>query len=197
MRYSKDHKSETRQRVVDVASKRFRKDGIEATGLAGLMADAGLTHGGFYAHFSSKNQLVQESITAALDSTRDYLEHAARSARACGVDGMEAIVNAYLRPAHVRHPELGCAIPSLIAEVGRLSSEVRERLIEIVDALVGLIATALPGHLDRTAALDRAHAVLASMIGTLQLARLVTDTDASARILATGRQAALVLARQT
>jgi TetR/AcrR family transcriptional repressor of nem operon len=195
MRYSKGQKAETRQRVLDVASKRFRKHGIEATGLAGLMADAGLTHGGFYAHFSSKDQLVQEAITAAVDSTRDYLVHAVRSARARGVDEMEAIVNAYLRPAHVKHPDLGCAVPSLVSEVGHLSVEIRERLIEIVDALVGLIAAALPRHLDRTAALDRGHAVLASMIGTLQLARLVTDADASARILATGRQAALALAR--
>lgn len=196
MRYSKDHKAETRQRVIDVASKRFRKDGIEATGLARIMADAELTHGGFYAHFSSKDQLVQESITAAVDSARDYLVHAARSARARGADRMEAIVHAYLRPAHVKQPELGCAVPSLVAEVGRLSIEIRERLTEIVDSLVELIASTLPKHLEKEAALERGHAILASMIGTLQLARLVTDEEACARILASGRQAALALARQ-
>ncbi|MGO4451850.1 TetR/AcrR family transcriptional regulator [Phyllobacterium sp. TAF24] len=196
MRYSKDHKAETRQRVIEVASKRFRKDGIEATGLARLMADAELTHGGFYAHFSSKEQLVQESITAAVDSSRDYLVHAVRSARARGADGMEAIIHAYLRPAHVKHPELGCAIPSLVAEVGRLSIEIRERLVEIVDALVDLIASVLPKHLEKEAATERSRAVLASMIGTLQLARLVTDEETSANILASGRQAALALARQ-
>ena len=73
MRYEKGHKEETRRRIVDVASQRFRKDGIAATGLAGLMADAGLTHGGFYAHFPSKNDLVRDALAASLVRTKDLL----------------------------------------------------------------------------------------------------------------------------
>ena len=74
MRYGKEHKEETHRKVVEAASRRFRKDGIEATGVVDLMADVGLTHGGFYAHFSSKETLVKEAIAAASLKSRERLE---------------------------------------------------------------------------------------------------------------------------
>ncbi|QND52307.1 TetR/AcrR family transcriptional regulator [Phyllobacterium sp. 628] len=196
MRYSKGHKAETRQRLIDVASKRFRKDGIEATGLAGVMAEAGLTHGGFYAHFSSKEDLVQESLTAALASTSSYLAYKIGAARKRGENTLETIVRTYLQPAHLGHPELGCAVPPLIAEIGRHSLETRARLTEIIEGITGLIAAELPGNLSENTARDRAYAIFGGMIGTLQLARMVPDQETSNRILESGRQAALALANQ-
>ncbi|WP_204314932.1 TetR/AcrR family transcriptional regulator, partial [Klebsiella pneumoniae] len=89
MRYAAGHREETRRRVVEVAARRFRKDGIEAAGVAGLMADAGLTHGGFYAHFSSKEALVRDAIVAALTTSRDHLAAEAAAARAEGRDALE------------------------------------------------------------------------------------------------------------
>jgi TetR/AcrR family transcriptional repressor of nem operon len=74
MRYGKEHKEETHKKVVEAASRRFRKDGIEATGVVDLMADVGLTHGGFYAHFSSKETLVKEAIATASLKSRTHLE---------------------------------------------------------------------------------------------------------------------------
>src|SRR2546423_1356238 len=122
MRYEKGHKDLTRARIVKTASRKFRKNGIEAVGIAGLMADAGLTHGGFYSHFDSKETLVREAVTRALDRSRDELT---RIADADG-GGIEKIIRTYLRPIHRDRPEHGCAAAALISELARHSQPTRK-----------------------------------------------------------------------
>jgi TetR/AcrR family transcriptional regulator, transcriptional repressor for nem operon len=198
MRYDKGHKADTRRRVVETAARRFRRDGIAATGVAGLMADAGLTHGGFYAHFGSKEALVRDAVAAALDATRMHLAAVAAEARAEGKDGLEAIVRTYLRPAHRDRPEAGCAVPVLAAELARHAPETRDVLTAAIRQAVALIVAELlqagrpasPKDREATAA-----AIFATMVGALQLARVVSDPVLSDGILAAGRSAALALAQ--
>jgi TetR/AcrR family transcriptional regulator, transcriptional repressor for nem operon len=195
MRFEKGRKEETRRRVVDVASQRFRRDGIEGTGVAALMADAGLTHGGFYAHFSSKDELVVEALAAALAGSRDILAAEARAARERGADGLEAVLRRYLRAAHRDAPGVGCAVAALASEISRHKAAVRDLLARGIRDYVSIIAAELPAGRSRRAAQDTAYAIFGLMVGTLQLARVTSDPAVSESILRAGRKAALALAR--
>jgi AcrR family transcriptional regulator len=190
MRYEKGHKDGTRRRIVEVAARRFRRDGVEAVGVAGLMADAGLTHGGFYSHFASKEDLVRAVVAEAFDATNASLARAARA----GPDGLEAIVRAYLDPRHRDRPDRGCAAAALVAEIARHPDSTRAVFADKVAALLGLIAAQLPAG-DAAAREARATAIFATMMGSLQLARAATDPARSQRILDGGIAAALALAR--
>jgi TetR/AcrR family transcriptional repressor of nem operon len=194
MRYEKGHKSETRRRIVETASRRFRKDGIAATGIAGLMAEAGLTHGGFYAHFPSKDDLVRGAVEAALQNRREDLIAAIGKARANGRNGLEAIVGRYLHAAHRDHPEDGCAIAALAPELARAPAGPREALVRETEALIDVIAGEVSAA-SPEAARATATAVLGLMVGTLQMARATPDRAASDAMLASGRSAALLLGR--
>jgi TetR/AcrR family transcriptional repressor of nem operon len=188
MRFEKGHKAETRKRIIKAASARFRKDGVEAVGIAGLMAEAGLTHGGFYAHFESKEALLREAMVAAMDETRERL------ARPGGPDGLEWLVRRYLRPSHRDTPENGCAIASLVAEIARHEPATREVFSGRVEAFLLRIAAQLPDwpEAERSQA---AIGILGVMLGTLQLSRAVTDKALSDAVLESGIQAALRLAK--
>lgn len=195
MRYEKGHKTETRERVVKAALRRFRKDGIEGTGVAGLMADAGLTHGGFYAHFASKDELVREALAASLLGTRERWAGLVAAARGRGESGLEAIVRYYLRPAHRDNPEAGCSIAALAPEIARRDAKSRDRLSEAVDEIVATIAAELPPELPAEKARDTATAIFGLMMGSLQIARVTRDAAASEAVLRAGQDAALSLAR--
>jgi len=195
MRYEKGRKAETRQRILEVAGRRFRRDGIDGTGLAGLMADAGLTHGGFYAHFASKDDLVHKAVMTAMIETRDFLAREAEKAQERGTDALEAMVRAYLRPLHRDHPEAGCAMAALGPEVARLDAATREELTAAIQETVALIAAHLPSPRSRAAAQKTGWAMYGLMAGTLQLARVVNDPTTSEAILRSGREAALALAQ--
>jgi TetR/AcrR family transcriptional repressor of nem operon len=187
MRYDKGHKDTSRQRIMDAASERFRSDGIAASGLAGIMSDAGLTNGAFYPHFKSKADLVRESLAAAMDDQCDQL----RELVAGG--GLEAVIAAYLSPEHRDNPEAGCTLAALLPELARQPLDTRAVYMErFLDALSEM-ASALPAQAgDREAA---AIGVYATLIGTLQLARAVNGTPLSDHILAAGADAARELAR--
>ncbi len=190
MRYEKGHKDATHKRIVDAASKKFRKEGLETVGVARLMADAGLTHGGFYAHFGSKDDLVKEAVSSALDETRGGLEKAARAEDG----GIEAMIRMYLSPQHRDRVERGCAAAALACEIARGSAPTRAAFTERMDALVNLIAEQLPGD---NASMRRRTAigVFSVMMGALQLARAASDKGASNEILESGIAAALALAK--
>jgi TetR/AcrR family transcriptional repressor of nem operon len=191
MRFEKGHKAATRQRIIDVASAKFRKEGVAAVGIAGLMADAGLTHGGFYAHFGSKEDLVREAMEAALDSTRERMDRAASENGA----GLEGLVRRYLRPAHRDTPEQGCAIASLAAEIARHDISTRTAFSERVSAFLSRIAAQLPSGLSEAARQTTAISILSVMLGALQLSRVVTDAKLSDEILNSGVEAALRIAQ--
>ncbi|PLR27923.1 TetR/AcrR family transcriptional regulator [Caulobacter zeae] len=187
MRYEKGHRDASRERILQAASERFRADGIAASGLARVMKDAGLTNGAFYPHFESKAELVRESLVAALDAQADQMR------QILAADGLEGLIAAYLSPRHRDNPQDGCATSALAAEIAREPQETRSAYTERVAAFAELVAAYLPPHTtDREAA---ATALLATCIGTLQIARAVDGTEMSDRILAAGQEAARTLLR--
>jgi TetR/AcrR family transcriptional repressor of nem operon len=196
MRYEKGHKEQTRKRVLDVAAARLRERGIEATGVAGLMADAGLTHGGFYAHFKSKDDLVRAAITEAHARSLETWTKEVKAAKERGEDGLEAIVRRYLRAAHRDRPEAGCSVAALAQEVARNDPATRDVMAHAADEMAAIIASELPSCIPEEKAREIAYAIFALLIGTLQLARVTTDKVLSASILQSGQDAALRLARQ-
>ncbi|MBW8813379.1 MAG: TetR/AcrR family transcriptional regulator [Caulobacterales bacterium] len=187
MRYEKGRKDVSRRRITEIAAERFRRDGIAASGLAGIMSDAGLTNGAFYPHFRSKADLVRESLKAALDEQADQL----RQALASG--GLEAILSVYLSAEHRDNPGAGCASAALLPEVGRQPDETREMFAEQVAGLVAQFAQTLPPQTPDAQGV--ALGIYATLVGALQLARAVPSKAQSDRILAAGAEAARTLAR--
>jgi TetR/AcrR family transcriptional regulator, transcriptional repressor for nem operon len=190
MRYQEGHKEQTRERIVEAASKRFRKQGAHAVGVAGLMADAGLTHGGFYAHFKSKEDLIREAVAAALARTTGGFERVAQNAD----DGLEAIVRGYLSRKHRDQPEQGCVAASLTPEVARHQKQTRRVFSENISKLISLVEAQLP-FADEQLRRQRSIAVFSLLMGTLQLARAEPDSKRSQEILESGIAAALALGR--
>lgn len=185
MRYEKGRKDASRQRIIDVASERFREDGIAATGLASVMSDAGMTNGAFYPHFRSKADLVRETVAATMDGQTELM----RDLIADG--GLEAALATYLSPEHRDNPASGCALAALLPELARQPLEARAVYAERFEAIAREFAAALPVNTpDPEAA---AIGFYATLIGSLQLARAVEGTEMSDRILAIGRDAARAL----
>jgi len=173
MRYTQEHKAEIHRRILAEASLRFRRDGVAATGVQTLMNALGLTHGAFYAHFPSKDALVEEVLrsgTEPLDETVSEL-FARR-------DALPAFIDNYLAKGHRDSPGTGCPLPTVSAELaqrGRQSREsdriVRDRLQRIEAALEG------------DGAADASIALLSTLVGALLLSRSVADSALSDRIL--------------
>ena len=185
MRYEKGRKDESRRRIVEIASERFRSDGIAASGLAGIMKEAGLTNGAFYPHFPSKAALVSESLATTLAGQAEQI----REGLAAG--GLEAVIAAYLSPEHRDNPGKGCTSAALLPELARESVETRELYAERFFDITREMAAALPAGTPDPEAVTLA--IQATIIGTLQLARAVEGTGLSDRILAAGADAARTL----
>ncbi|HEY0329803.1 MAG TPA: TetR/AcrR family transcriptional regulator [Rhodopseudomonas sp.] len=188
MRYSKDHKQDTHARIVKRASVRLREKGAHGVGVADLMKEAGLTHGGFYAHFDSREALVVEAFGYAMDrSTARWRKLAAELPPA---QRLAAIVEAYLTPSHRDDPGRGCVVPALGAEIARESPKTRKafaaKLAEMIEMVAEQIVDAPP-----EAARRQAIATLSTMMGTLLLARIAGHGEMSEEILRAGREAAL------
>jgi TetR/AcrR family transcriptional regulator, transcriptional repressor for nem operon len=191
MRKSRSETAETRRRIVEVAAETFRANGIHATGLADVMAAAGLSHGGFYRHFDSKDQLVAEACDAGTASILDTLAAAAEGCE--GDERLRALVDAYLSPAHRDAPAAGCPLAGMGSELARGDEHTRAAAARSVDALVALLA-GRAGNPEDEADRSRAVFALSAMIGALTLARLVADPNASAALLDEVRQQ-VVMAR--
>lgn len=189
MRYAAEHKEATRARMVATAARVLRRDGIAAAGVATLMAEAGLTNGAFYAHFESKEALVAEAVVAALTETTATF--ASRIEAAGPARALDAVIDHYLDPRHVDHPDKGCAVAALGTELARRPDTTRAAVDAAIGRLVATIATALPP--DHPDPLQVAEAIFASLAGTIQLARARSPAH-TARILATGAAAARHLA---
>jgi AcrR family transcriptional regulator len=182
MRYSSNHKAETRQRIIGEASRRFRKDGIEGTGLVPLMKALGLTHGGFYAHFVSKDALVQASLEAAVQQTLERWLPPADDAPA--EPSPQAVIDHYLSPEHRDEPGEGCPLPTLAAELG-----LRGQPSATADTMIARMTAVLADCRLAPADGDQGVVALAAMVGALTLARAVSDRSASDAILAAVRDA--------
>jgi TetR/AcrR family transcriptional regulator, transcriptional repressor for nem operon len=187
MRYGKDQKQATRQRIVEAAGRRFKQDGIDGAGVAAVMSDAGLTNGAFYAHFASKEDLVANVLADQLRAQRQNFDSQPPD-RA----GLEAFIRAYLSPQHRDQSADGCPSAALLDEIVRRPAATRQVFTD------ELLTTAddVAARLDRTdaeAARTDALTILGLMIGTLQLARALADRDLSDQVLARGVETALKL----
>ena len=188
MRYSKEHKQETHARIVKKASVRLREKGAHGIGVADLMKDAGLTHGGFYAHFDSREALVIEAFAYAMDRSTDRWRKLAEQTPS--EKRLAAIVESYLTPVHRDDPGHGCAIPALSAEIARESPKTRKAFAAKLEQMIEMIAAQIP-DVPRKTARKQAMASLATMMGTLVLARVAGSGEFSDDILGAGREAVL------
>jgi TetR/AcrR family transcriptional regulator, transcriptional repressor for nem operon len=193
MRYSREHKQETHSRIVRKASVRLREKGAHGVGVADLMKEAGLTHGGFYAHFDSREALVIEAFAYAMDRS---MERWKKTFEQIPPDKRLAmIVDTYLTPLHRDDPGHGCAVPTLGAEIARESPKTRKAFSAKLEQMIDMMAEQMPDATGKTAR-KRAAATLATMMGTLVLSRIAGSSEFSDEILAAGREAALGRAQQ-
>jgi len=187
VRYGKEHKQATRQRIIKTAGRRFKTDGIDGSGVAALMADAGLTNGAFYAHFNSKDDLVAAAVA---DQLREQCE--GLSAAAPGHAGVEQILRRYLSVQHRDNPAQGCPSAALLDEIVRCAEVTRRAYTDGVLAVVDDLAARLAPHDPRSARVP-ALGVYALMVGTLQLSRALADRQLADVVLEQGLRTALAL----
>ncbi|MCX2729909.1 TetR family transcriptional regulator [Saccharopolyspora sp. NFXS83] len=186
-RYGAEHKQETRQRIIEAAGRRFKQDGIDGSGVATLMSDAGLTNGAFYAHFASKDDLVAAVVAAQLAEQDAKFE-----ARAAEPDGLQRIVCEYLTPEHRDDRQNGCPSAALLDEIDRCSAATKQAytggLLSLVDNIAARVAPQDPDSA-RLSVLG----VVGLMIGTLQLSRAVADQELATEMLEHGARTALAM----
>jgi TetR/AcrR family transcriptional repressor of nem operon len=188
MRYSREHKQETRERIVRKASVRLREKGAHGVGVADLMKEAGLTHGGFYAHFDSRESLLVEAFAYAMDRSMEHWRKAAEQTPPEKRFAM--IVDSYLNTTHRDDPGRGCAVPTLGAEIARESPKTRKAFAAKLEQMIDMVAEQMI-DLPPKAARKQAAATLATMMGTLVLSRIAGNGEFSNEILAAGREAVL------
>ncbi len=188
MRYDKGHKETTRQRILETAAARFRKDGIEGVGVADVMAEAGLTVGGFYSHFDSKEDLVREAMNVSSNGSRIRFDQRIEEG------GLEAWIRFYLSTGHRDHPEMGCSAAALGAELARHPKASRACFGENMIRVANAIETHLPKTIKPAERKKTAVGIFATLIGALQMARTVPDPEVSQQILDAGLACALSLA---
>ena len=187
-RYSPEHKEATRRRIIETAGRRFKSDGIDGSGIATLVADAGLTNGAFYGHFASKDDLVASVVTQQLkDQVRVV------NSLPAGLASVEQFLRDYLSPAHRDDLAGGCPSAALLDEVGRCDVAVREAYTEGASSMIQAIARHLDGA-DPERANERAIGLFTLLVGSLQAARAVTDPELSDRILDAAYANAVTLA---
>lgn len=165
-------KEASHERIVDAAARAIRRSGYDGTGVADIMKEAGLTHGAFYAHFESREAMLAEAA-----------DHAGAMANASAAkvissvpddQAMAALLEAYLSEAHIQGVETGCPVSALGSEMHRQSPEVRRAATRRIKEMVDLVARQLP-HWGQSVAHEHALVTVATMVGTLMLARAVDD----------------------
>ncbi|MDF2747208.1 MAG: putative TetR family transcriptional regulator [Propionibacteriaceae bacterium] len=187
MRYSKDHKQATRQRILEAAGRRFKQDGIDGAGVAAVMSDAGLTNGAFYAHFASKEDLVANVLADQLRAQRQSFD-----AQPPDQGALEAFIRSYLSPQHRDQYADGCPSAALLDEIARSPAGTKQVYTDELMGVIEDIASRLnPTHTG--AAQTDALTLFGLMLGTLQLARALTDRDLSDQLLADGVETAMKL----
>ena len=188
MRYSREHKLETHARIVKKASVRLREKGAHGIGVADLMKEAGLTHGGFYAHFDSRDALVIEAFAYAMDRSTERWRKLAETTPP--EKRLAAIVDSYLTTVHRDDPGHGCAVPTLGAEIARESPKTRKAFAAKLAQMIEMLADQIP-EVPRKTARKQAMAAVATMMGTLVLSRIAGSGEFSDEILGAGRDAVL------
>lgn len=178
MKVSRQQAVENREKVLDAASRMFREKGFDGVGVADLMKEAGLTHGGFYGQFSSKEELAAQACERALGQTARRWERLLEK----GGDPLGRVIEAYLSPAHRDDPGHGCALATLGMEVPRRDPGVGHAFTAGLRSLVGLLERMLPQRL-KAARRRQALALMSTLVGAMVLARAVDDAALSGEIL--------------
>lgn len=185
MRYVRGHGLHTRNRIVEEASYGLRQTGADALSVADLMKLAGLTHGGFYAHFESREDLVIAAFASAMDRTLSQWRNLLNGIPV--EERFNAIVEVYLRPSHRDDRAHGCVLPALATDIARSSQNARRTFAAKFDAMIDMVAALFPETTPKQAR-QIATGALATMMGSIVLARAVGDAKLSDAILEAGRQ---------
>ena len=170
MRYRPEHKTEVHQRIVEDASRRVRAEGLNGAAVAAVMRDTGLTHGGFYKHFSSKDELLLESLHEAF---RDFIDKLAGVAgQAPPRQAWKAIVKAYLSPEYCDHTEFGCPLTALAPEFARGDARLRNQILAELVNYRDRMLPFMPGR--KKADKERAFfSIFSTMVGAVEMARML------------------------
>ncbi len=183
MRYEAEHKTQTRDRIVRNAARKFRAEGLSSPGVASVMKASGLTVGGFYKHFKSKDELLADAIAQAFsDSEKVYasLQNMPRE------DRWREIVRLYLSPEHCDHPDTGCPVAALAPEIARAKSSVRKRISGVMKERTNRWVEFMPG-LTATERERNFFVIFGAMAGAVSVARLLTDPADRAKVLSSMR----------
>ncbi len=188
MRYGTEHKQATRQRIVEAAGRRFKRDGIDGSGISALMKDAGLTNGAFYTHFTSKDDLVATTVADQLQVQNENIVAQAAPGRA----GLEEIVRWYLSARHRDSSDDGCPSAALLDEIRRCTDPTKQAYTDGVLMVIDGFAARLSPD-DPLSARTKALSAYAMMAGTLQLSRALADRRLADELLEQGIHNALAL----
>jgi TetR/AcrR family transcriptional repressor of nem operon len=178
VRYPRGHKEKTREQIVETAARAFREEGVSGVGIGEVMGRAGLTHGGFYAHFPSKDALVGAACSRAADQAWEQMNELVASAPPGA--GLATFIRGYVSRRHRDDPGSGCLMPALGGEMPRHGPEVRAAFTAQIRRVLANLQSLLPDTPDRE---DRAVALATGMAGAVMLARAVDDPALSDRIL--------------
>jgi TetR/AcrR family transcriptional regulator, transcriptional repressor for nem operon len=184
MRYRPEHRADIHQKIVKDASRRVRAEGLTGAAVSAVMRDVGLTHGGFYKHFRSKDALVVESLREAFRETANRLAHAGEQAQPG--TAWKAIVKAYLSPEHCDHAEFGCPLAALAPELARADETVKAQILGEMTKYKSRMFPFMPGR--RAAEKERAFvAIISMMAGAVAIARMLPDQATRAKVLTSAR----------
>ena len=184
MRYRPEHRADIHQKIVKDASRRVRAEGLAGATVSAVMRDVGLTHGGFYKHFRSKDGLVVESLREAFRETANRLAQAGEQAQPG--TAWKAIVKAYLSPEHCDHAEFGCPLAALAPELARADETVKAQILGEMTKYKSRMLPFMPGR--RPAEKERAFvAIISTMAGAVAVARILPDQATRAKVLTSAR----------
>ncbi len=178
MGHSKADKAKSHERIVRVAADRFRETGVDGIGVADLMKDAGLTHGGFYRHFDSRDELVAEAVERALQDGSQAVAAIAQIKQA----PLNAVIDGYLSLAHRDGIANSCAVTTMAADVARSSERARTAYTQQVGTYLDLLTALIPGEKEKSKRM-KAIAALSALVGAVSMARAVNDDKLSREIL--------------
>ena len=185
MRYKPGHKVEIHRKIVKDASERVRAEGMNGAAVAAVMRDTGLTHGGFYKHFGSKDDLLVESLGEAFREFTDTLVHSAEQAPPG--EAWKAIVKTYLRPEMCDYPEYGCPLAALAPELARVDKRMKPQIVAELVNYKNRMVPFMPGR--RTVDKERAFfAIFSTMMGAIEIARMLPDPTVREKVLESARE---------
>jgi TetR/AcrR family transcriptional repressor of nem operon len=184
MRYRPEHKAQIHQKIVKDASRRIRAEGITGAAVSAVMQDAGLTHGGFYKHFASKDELLVESLSEAFQEMADRLAFAAEKAQSEAA--WKAIVKTYLSLEYCDHAENGCPLTALAPELARSDQAMKPQIFEELKKYKSRMLPFMPGR--RSAEKERTFfSIFSTMVGAVEIARMLPEPAMRKKVLANAR----------